>query len=170
MVRYVKRTIANLPPDQKPALGKLIAALSAEAGLARQRQAEEADAASLTAGRELITSSAGCVGCHKFRDAGDLGSAPDLTGYGSREWLLGMISNPTHERYYRDENDRMPSFAPDADEKNNILTAANLGLLVDWLRHDWYEPAGVEQGPTEDSAEGGNSDAIPDDESARTSQ
>lgn len=161
MVDFVQNSMGmKVKPKQ---VKQIVAALSAEAGLARQHAAEEADAASLTAGRELITGTAGCIDCHKFRDAGDLGSAPDLTGYGSREWLLGMISNPAHDRYYRDDNDRMPSFAADSDEKNNILTAANLGLLVDWLRHDWYEPTGTGQGTSEEVAELVGSDDTPDD-------
>ena len=49
--------------------------------------------------------------CHHFHDAGDLGTAPDLTGYGSREWMIGMISDPEHERFYGEKNDRMPAFA-----------------------------------------------------------
>ena len=44
------------------------------------------------------------------------GSEPDLTGYGSYEWMMGMISDPTHRRFYRQENDRMPSFAANKDK------------------------------------------------------
>jgi ubiquinol-cytochrome c reductase cytochrome b subunit len=47
-----------------------------------------------------------------------------------------MISNPKSPHYYGDENDRMPAFA---DEK--ILDAPSIGLLADWLRGQWYEPA-----------------------------
>jgi ubiquinol-cytochrome c reductase cytochrome b subunit len=149
MVNFVQDTM-QVEPEQ---LQQIVAALSAEAGLARQQKEEEADAASLAAGRELIAGSATCTDCHKFREAGSLGMAPDLTGYGSREWLQGMISNPAHERYYRDDNDRMPAFAAKpADEKNNILTRANLELLVDWLRHDWYEPTGSGDAAAEETA------------------
>ena len=45
-------------------------------------------------------------GCHKFGEHGQLGLAPDLTGYGSYEWMMGFVSDPTHERFYRQENDR----------------------------------------------------------------
>ena len=52
-----------------------------------------------------------------------------------------MISNPKHERYYRDDNDRMPAFAAHGDDPaKNTLSAPQLSLIVDWLRGQWYEP------------------------------
>ena len=76
----------------------------------------------------------------KFRDKGELGSAPDLTGYASPEWLTAFLSNPADERFYRDENDRMPAFAPHPGDPANRLSAEDLALLVSWLRGEWYEP------------------------------
>jgi len=70
-----------------------------------------------------------CTECHQFHKADEDASAPDLTGYGSREWIVGMISDPTHARFYANRNDRMPSFA-----KKEILDAHAIGLLADWLR------------------------------------
>ncbi len=55
---------------------------------------------------------------------------------------MGMIGNPKGERFYRDDNDRMPSFAEHpGDASGNMLDARSLGLIADWLRGDWYEPA-----------------------------
>lgn len=122
---------------------KLVAqALSAEAALPRSAAADHETRTSIVAGRELISGRLACTDCHQFHDHGDLGSAPDLTGYGSREWLLGMIGNPQHERFYSgDRNDRMPAFAEDAEHPDrNLLSPRELNLLVDWLRGDWYEP------------------------------
>ncbi len=52
-----------------------------------------------------------------------------------------MISNPGAERFYGKNNDRMPVFAAHAElTENNILSPANLDLIVDWLRGEWYEP------------------------------
>ena len=34
-----------------------------------------------------------CTDCHKFRDTGNLGSAPDLTGWGSKDWLVRFIGD-----------------------------------------------------------------------------
>lgn len=122
---------------------KLVAqALSAEAALPHSAATGHVDQASIVAGRELLSGRLACTDCHKFRDQGELGSGPDLTGYGSRNWLLGMISNPQHERFYTgDRNDRMPAFADNAEHlEHNLLSPRELSLLVDWLRSDWYEP------------------------------
>jgi ubiquinol-cytochrome c reductase cytochrome b subunit len=122
---------------------KLVAqALSAEAALPRSAAADHDAQAPIAAGRELLTGKLACTDCHKFGDKGALGSAPDLTGYGSREWLLGMIANPQHDRFYPgDRNDRMPAFAEDTEHpERNLLSPRELQLLVDWLRGDWYEP------------------------------
>ena len=96
---------------------------------------------------ELIRRGVGLIeqnctrGCHKFGEHGQLGLAPDLTGYGSYEWMLGFVSDPAHERFYRQENDRMPSFAKDlAHPENNNLSVRELSLIVDWLRGDYYNP------------------------------
>lgn len=121
---------------------ELAAALSAEAKLPAQAAADKADADLIKAGQKWIADAEnGCAGCHKWRDIGDLGSAPDLTGYGSVEWLTGMIGNPAHERFYGENNERMPIFTENLDKpKDNILSPDNLSLLVHWLRGEWYEP------------------------------
>lgn len=114
--------------------------LSSEAALPRAAAGHDI---SLVAGRKLLTSRFACTDCHRYRDEGELGSAPDLTGYGSRDWLLGMIANPQHERFYAaDRNDRMPAFAENLDHpERNLLSTRELNLLVDWLRGDWYQPS-----------------------------
>lgn len=121
------------------------AALAAQAGIEGRMLFEtpELPKAKLTAlvkqGNEVLKDEAKCAGCHKFGDVGDLGMAPDLTGYGSREWLRELIADPTHERFYADQNDRMPSFAKDrSNPKNNQLSPQELELLVSWLRGEWY--------------------------------
>ena len=52
-----------------------------------------------------------------------------MTGYGSRNWMLGIVNDPAHERFYGKKNDRMPAFGK--DEK---LTRRQMERLVDWLR------------------------------------
>jgi ubiquinol-cytochrome c reductase cytochrome b subunit len=114
-------------------------ALASEAGLLRDQASEVEDR--VAAGREHIAVEFACVECHKFHDNGDLGLAPDLTGYASPEWLTAFISNPEHERFYPSTNDRMPAFAPNADDPTaNRLADEELALLVAWLRGEWYEP------------------------------
>ena len=71
----------------------------------------------------------------------ELGYAPDLNGWGSREWLVGIITDPTHQRFYPEDNDRMPSFGVGRDGGTPTLTEGQIGLLADWLRNTWYRPA-----------------------------
>lgn len=142
MVGFVNDTLAEWPAEETQAV---VDALSAEAQLKSQAALDAKDAGRIETGRKLIADAERCASCHKFRDSGELGSAPDLTGYGSRAWLIGMISDPKHERFYRDDNDRMPSFAalPD-DSPQNMLSSKQIGMLTDWLRGEWYEPAADE--------------------------
>jgi ubiquinol-cytochrome c reductase cytochrome b subunit len=136
MSRFVTEQISQFAPDEKTELSKALVALSAEAGLTAQHEVDLRDAALITAGREALSGDIlTCTSCHKFHDADENGGAPDLTGYGSRDWLIAFISDPAHERFYGDRNDRMPRFG--ADQR---LTAQEIGLIADWLRGDWYLP------------------------------
>ena len=65
---------------------------------------------------------------------GNLGNGPRLTGYGSPAWLVGIISDPAHRRFYGSKNDRMPAYAAAADPAKNLLSDEELGILADWLR------------------------------------
>ncbi len=109
-----------------------------------QRDADAHDAANITAGSGVIADN--CTECHIFHgsESSTGPRGPDLTGYGSRAWLINFISDPAHKRFYGKDNDRMPSFAESAADakKSNILTEQELELLSDWLRGEWYEPEG----------------------------
>jgi ubiquinol-cytochrome c reductase cytochrome b subunit len=140
MVKFVKKDVAGSSPETRAQLTKVLAALSAEAGLKAQRDLDQIDAALIREGQALLASpDLRCTECHQFHKADEDATAPELTGYGSREWLLGMVRNPKHTRYYGKRNDRMPAFG-----QEKILDERALGLIVDWLRHDWYEPTGLE--------------------------
>ena len=142
MVTFVQDTLGELDEEEQAQLRLAVMALSAQAALPYQALDDERDAGQVAQGLDDIVNLWGCTDCHRLGDAGDLGLAPDLTGYGSREWLIGMISNPAHERFYGDNNDRMPAFAESDDEPDsNRLSPDALGQLADWLRGDWYEPA-----------------------------
>ncbi|MBL9200595.1 MAG: c-type cytochrome, partial [Opitutaceae bacterium] len=134
----VKEDVAALDDAGKKELAQAILALSAEARLKSQRELDKKDEALIESGtKALIGAKLSCIDCHKFHDEGEeLGTAPDLTGYGSRDWVIGIISNPEHERFYGKKNDRMPAFG---EEKQ--LTPHEIGLVADWLRGEWYEPA-----------------------------
>jgi ubiquinol-cytochrome c reductase cytochrome b subunit len=148
MVTFVEDTFgahvtADLDDDERAESRRKIEdvtfALANEADLIREMAADVEDR--VAAGRDAIVNDFACIDCHKFHDEGELGLAPDLTGYGSRAWLRAMIANPEHERFYPDTNDRMPAFAVDPDgPAANRLSTAELDLLADWLRGEWYEP------------------------------
>ena len=122
---------------------QVVAAISAEAHLPSQAERDKNDAASIAQGRERIRDEDdGCVTCHVFHGVGDEGDAPDLTGYASRPWLIDFIRNPGRARFYGDKNDRMPAFAEHpVGSKENLLDVAAIGLIADWLRGQWFEPA-----------------------------
>jgi ubiquinol-cytochrome c reductase cytochrome b subunit len=132
MVKWVKKN-ADEPKEQEQ-LKKIIAALSAEAQLKSQRDADARDADLIKQGAELARGDVACTDCHAFGKPDADATAPDLTGYGSRAWLVRFIGNPAHPDFYGKRNDRMPPFA-----EKQMLDAKTIGLLADWLRGDWYE-------------------------------
>jgi ubiquinol-cytochrome c reductase cytochrome b subunit len=136
MYEFIKETYAGFKPNEKE---QIVAALSREADLKSQREADTGDEKKFAAGRQLIKEN--CSGCHAFHDKrGDEGKGPMLTGYGSREWIIGIMSKPAHDDFYGKQNDRMPAFAESAtDTKNNRLTRQQLELLAEWLRGEWFE-------------------------------
>ncbi len=137
MTRYVTTKLPKLHAGNPGALEAMIAAVSAEAALPAQARKDSADAELIERGRVHARETFGCTDCHAFRKPDEEATAPDLTGWGSREWLVGVIADPTHERFYGQRNDRMPSFV-----KDGRLTGKEAGMLADWLRGD-TEPAAV---------------------------
>lgn len=138
MARFVTRDVAKFSAEEKEKLRKVILALSGEAELNSQRGSDEQDLAIINEGRKLLVSEEmRCTECHRFRDQGEDPTGPELTGYGSRDWLIEFISDPGHDRFYGKRNDRMPTFGKDR------LDPRAIGLLADWLRGDWYEAAGT---------------------------
>ena len=147
MAGFVADSFADLDEEGQAQLDDLIVALSAQAALPTQR---EADATAVKSGQiergvEAFSydfDGGACIDCHKMDADGDDGDAPDLSGYASRQWLIDFLSDPSHSRFYDEANDRMPAFAQDAEKpENNLLDQQSLELLVDWLRGDWYEAA-----------------------------
>jgi ubiquinol-cytochrome c reductase cytochrome b subunit len=141
MAKFIKKT-ASWEADRKAKLGKIVLAVSADAGLKGQAEADKKDASAIEEGRKLFAAEEmRCSECHQFHKVDSNATAVDLTGYGSHEWLTAFISDPADARFYGEKNDRMPAFG-----KKKILDPHDLRLLVDWLRGEWYEPpAGVVQ-------------------------
>ncbi len=134
MVKWVKKNIPTFAAGDKEQLRQALVALSAGAGLKAQKESDARDAGIITAGAKILPGhDVGCIECHTIMGQSDGGEGPDLTGFGSRQWLTAFISNPKHESFYGAHNDRMPAFGADGR-----LTADEIGLIADWLRGDWY--------------------------------
>jgi ubiquinol-cytochrome c reductase cytochrome b subunit len=132
MVAYVRDEMTDREKWKPAEIEAVALALAAEAGLPDAKATPE----QVERGRALIADTDRCGSCHNYRDNGTgLGTAPDLTGWASREWLVGIIADPTHERFYGDTNDRMPSF-------EKMMPTEQIGILADWLRGDWYRGGG----------------------------
>jgi mono/diheme cytochrome c family protein len=164
MVTFVEDELSDPSEEDQKKLVQAIAALSAEAQLNYQQEADEAATKdeTIAAGKEILAEhsfndSQSCADCHRLFGGEDPDAgAPDLTSYGSRQWLIDFISNPGKSRFYGDNNDRMPAFAMHGVDRapasrseakndkaathNRIPSRRDLELLVDWLRRDWYEP------------------------------
>jgi ubiquinol-cytochrome c reductase cytochrome b subunit len=133
MVQHIQNLFSGSAADdgavKREELHSIAVALATESG------AESNDSELADKGRKAIAGSAGCTDCHRFHNQGEPGSAPDLTGYASVEWMKQMISKPSHERFYRESNDRMPGFATNSEQPElNLLSPVELELLVRWLR------------------------------------
>ena len=133
MVRFVQQKVAKYSEAKRADLAKVILAVSAEAALPAQAELDERDKLQIEEGRILARDSVNCTDCHQFRKPDEDATAPDLTGWGSREWVVAIISKPAHTRFYGKRNDRMPAFA-----ETGQLDAEKIGILADWLRGDWY--------------------------------
>jgi ubiquinol-cytochrome c reductase cytochrome b subunit len=141
MATFVTSDFAELDEDGKKKVESIVAALSAEAALPSQAEADKQaeDDGTLEKGRAAMAESfdsGSCIDCHKFREEGDVGSAPDLTGWGSKDWLTRFLADPAHEDFYRDTNDRMPAFRrEDAGPTiQPLLSTEDVDLLARWLR------------------------------------
>jgi ubiquinol-cytochrome c reductase cytochrome b subunit len=145
MVEFVGENLAKLDDANKAKVQSIIAALAAEAALPAEAEANQKakDDGTLEKGRKALTEAfetAACVDCHKYRDIGDVGAAPDLTGWASKEWLVRFIGDPTHDYFYRASNDRMPSFGQSGPgPRQSLLTPEEIDLLARWLRGELSE-------------------------------
>ena len=119
----------------------MVAAVSAQAELKSQKGLDDADSDLIREGSDLfwdgITGSdEACIDCHGWDGEESAESrTPDLTGWMSREYMIEFIKNPEHPRFYGSGNDRMPVYG-----EEGTLTEKQIGLVVDWLRGEWYEP------------------------------
>jgi len=139
MPNFVKENLSSLDETERENLRKVVIAISAEAQLPSQREIDARDAQIIEESRKLLVDDFSCTDCHRFRDKGTPGMAPELNGYGSTDWAMGMISNPKSKRFFGAKNDRMLSYAETNDPAKNILSQQAIGFLSDWLRGQWFE-------------------------------
>ena len=94
----------------------------------------------IESGFDLMFEDLECADCHGIQGE-DEGSGPSLTGYMSEQWMIELIGDPTHEKFYGKKNDRMPSFMgrklADGTMKAGQLSKIEIKLIVDWLRGEW---------------------------------
>jgi ubiquinol-cytochrome c reductase cytochrome b subunit len=112
----------------------VVMALSSRAKLPSQAARDASDSVRIAAGIQFMRDTkAGCAECHVFQDVGT--DSPELTDWGSRQWMIDFVSDPAHPRFFGRDNDRMPSFA-----KEKSLSDREIALVVDWIRGEWYRP------------------------------
>jgi len=125
--KMAEKVLKKFDDDEKKLVPKVAHLLSDLAELPYQSKLSEEER---EAGFTVFFDDLACIDCHDI-ESEDEGSAPDLTGYGSKQWLSAIISDPSHERFYGKANDRMPSFGRDRK-----LSTEEIGILVDWLRSE----------------------------------
>ena len=136
MVSFVQNDLTDADTWKPDDIEAVAVALAAEAGHAA------ADAARIEKGRGLIADGERCGSCHAFGGNGtEAGAAPDLVGWGGRDWLVGIITDPAHARFYGDSNDRMPRFGVGREGGAPVLSRREIELVADLLRGDWYRSA-----------------------------
>ncbi len=138
--KMAKKVLPKLAKASPGDLHDLALALSAEAALPYQRTVDEGDAGAIEHGQSLLINDFGCIDCHAFHDEIDPedATAPDLTGYGSAEWIVAFIAHPDSDRFYGKKNEDMPSF-----RKEGTLSQKEITLLTAWLRREWPGAEGV---------------------------
>ena len=132
--KFVTTKVSAFTPEKKEQLVRVITAVSAEAGLRSQGGVDARDAKLIDEGRGLFREGINCANCHAFGKKDPDATGPDLTGYGSREWLIKFISDPGHADFYGERNDRMPAFG-----RSGMLKTEQIELVADWLRGEWYQ-------------------------------
>ena len=139
--KFLNRKVRKYAADEREMLDAIALALSAEAKLPSQVATDQTSVALIKQGIAYLEDDIGCIDCHAFGEPDPDADGPDLTDYGSRQWIIDFVKNPGHEKFYPENNDRMPAFGV-----KKILTDNEIGLIADWLRGDYYEPTTADQG------------------------
>ncbi len=143
MVGFVRGSLNEIlkeDEDNEKLLDELIGFLHQEA----KRDALRTEAEPVTADQAEFFAAFTCGQCHAVygQKTPPVIQAPDLRGYLSRDWLIGIIADPTSKRFYGPDaggvkgNDRMPAFRRSKDDA--VMTLAEIETLVDWMRGKWF--------------------------------
>ncbi len=148
--RFVKGDMAQWVADnvtsKKVTPEELDAVVEFLASLSGRKDVGSLDKKKITAGRTFFASgsdatSGACFDCHAMKVDNDpdelfkepssqnATGAPNLTGYGSAEWLHEFIRQPGNKRFYASHN-AMPAFGEQMSEKE-------FDMLVEWMLHQW---------------------------------
>lgn len=134
--------------------------LEAEAKRDAPRPQAGGETEGLTTEQVNLFSEFNCTQCHwTYADAKPVIQAPDLRGYMSRDWMIGIVANPESVRFYGPSagtnkgNDAMPLFHPNKEDAT--MTLEEIETVVDWLRGHWfrYQKPGAEPAETPSVAE-----------------
>ncbi|MDR2438987.1 MAG: cytochrome b N-terminal domain-containing protein [Planctomycetaceae bacterium] len=147
MVGYVRgelKEISNDEDEDGKLLDQLIDILYSDAQRNQLRVETPNGVEGLTEEQLELFVTFNCGQCHKFyaQTEKPVIQAPDLRGYMSRDWMIGIISDPVSTRFYgpaigKDKgNDEMPSFYLSPEEA--VMSREEIETLVDWLRGKWY--------------------------------
>ena len=142
MVSWVRSDLGEILKDEEDGdklLDDLIDFLHSEA----LRDAPRSEAEPITVEQANLFAIFNCGQCHIVyspRSAPAMQS-PDLRGYLSRDWLIGIIADPATRRFYGPDtgdkgNDRMPAYYRSKDDA--MMSLEEIEILVDWLRGKWY--------------------------------
>jgi len=145
MAEWVEENITSKKVTEE----ELDAVVEFLASLGERKDAGKLDADKVAKGKNFFglgsdAVSGTCYDCHLMKVADDpdgafsdasaqiATGAPDLTGYGSAQWLHEFIAKPGSKKFYGSHN-AMQEFA-------GSLTDREIDLIVKWLLHDWPEP------------------------------
>lgn len=147
MVGYIRGELKEISQDEDEdgkLLDQLIDILYADAQRDRLRVETPNGVEGLTEEQRQLFETFNCGQCHKIyaQTEKPVIQGPDMRGYMSRDWMIGIISDPVSTQFYgpaigKDKgNDEMPSFYLSPEE--SVLSREEIETLVDWLRGKWY--------------------------------
>jgi len=129
------------------ALDRLVDFLLSEA----KREAPRGEDEPVTAEQNELFAVLSCGQCHATYEPNNrpVIQAPDLRGYFSRDWLIGIIADPETKRFYGPPvgtdkgNDAMPAYHRNAREA--MMNMTEIEVLTDWLRGHWHRYIKISQ-------------------------